>query len=77
MIRPHSKGTPLEIRPPMTNCLDETNQLPLIGWKLGMVGRHSAAKEGHHTISLVEDCTKTSPRRVTVNDEALVEVRQL
>jgi len=77
MIRPHSKGTAPEIGPPMANCLDETNQLPLIGWKLGMVGRHSAAEEGHRTISLVEDCTKTSPGRVTVNDEALVEVRHL
>ena len=44
----------------MANCLDETNQLLLIGRKLGMVGRHSAAEEGHRTISLMEDCTKTS-----------------
>ena len=77
MIHPHSKGMALEIGtdpeigPPMTNYLDETNQL------LGMVGCHSAAEEGHRTISLVEDCTKTSPERAIVNDEALVKVRQL
>ena len=77
MVRPYREGATPEIGPPMMNCFDEANQLPLIRRKLGMVGRYSTAEEGHRTISLVEDYTKTSPGRVTVNDEALVEVRHL
>ena len=63
-----------EIRPPMTNYFNKANQLPLIGRKLGMVGHYNTAEEGHRTISLVEDCTKTSLRHVTVDDEPLREV---
>lgn len=42
-----------------------------------MVECHSPAKEGHCTISLVEDGTKTSVGCITIDDELLGEVGQL
>jgi len=34
-----------------------------------MMRRHCLAKEGDCTITLMKDSTKTSPRRVTIDDE--------
>lgn len=63
------------IRPQMTNGLDQADELALISRELGVVGGNGVVEVRHDTIALVWHNTKPCTRSVTVNNEALVEVR--
>jgi hypothetical protein len=61
----------------MAHSVDETNEPPLISFQFGMAGGDLPAKEGHRPCALVEDNIETGPRCVALDDERLVNVREL
>ena len=77
MIRAHHELPRPEIRAPVTNSLDEPNELALVCRELGMLRGHGAAEERDRPSALVEDSAETRARSFAVDDECLVEVRQL
>jgi hypothetical protein len=66
-----------EIRPPMTNSLDQPNELALISWQLGVVRSDRPAEECYGTVSLVQHSAKPSAGRIAVHHEPFAEVRKL
>jgi hypothetical protein len=66
-----------DVRPPVTDSLDQPNKLALIGWQLGVVRSDWPAKEHNGAITLMQHSAKTSAGRITVHDEALGEIWQL
>ena len=66
-----------EVRAPMTDSLDQPNELALISWQLGMVRSNWPAEEGNGAITLVQHSAKPSARRIAVHNEPLGEVWKL
>jgi hypothetical protein len=56
---------------------DQPNELPLIGGQLGVLQCDWAAVEGNRATILMGHVNETGARRVTVDDEGGIEVRQL
>jgi len=77
MIRPDDKLPRLEIRPPMTHGLHETDEFALVGRQLGMLRGDRAAEESDRAVALMKHSTKPRAGSVAVDDEGLVEIRQL
>jgi hypothetical protein len=56
---------------------DQPNELPLIGGQLGVLRCDGAAVDGNRATILIGHVNETGARRVTVDDEGGIEVRQL
>lgn len=59
MIRAHHELPRPEIRAPVTDSLDEPNELALVCRELGMLRGHGAAEERDRPGALVEDSAET------------------
>jgi len=66
-----------ELRPPMPDNLDEADKFALVRSKLGMFWGNRATEERDRSVSLMKHRAKARAGGVTVDDEGLVEVRQL
>lgn len=66
-----------QIWPPVTNRLDEPDELAFVGRELGVLGCYSSAEEGDRSASLVQDRAKIGPGGVAIHQEADGEVGQL
>ena len=77
VIGMNSEWTPPQVRTPMSDNLDQTDELMLICRQRGMMGGDRPAEEGHHNIPLMEDNTEPCTQHIAVDAEALGEVRKL
>jgi hypothetical protein len=68
------KGSAPDIWLPVSNCLYQSNQLPLICWQFLVMKGHRPAEEGYGTIALVQDCSKSGAGGITVNEKPFVEI---
>ena len=66
-----------EVRPLVTDGLDEADELPLVSGQLGLLWRHGAAEEGNGPWALVEDRSEPGSGGVAVDNELTAEVREL
>jgi len=67
----------LEVGAPVTDDLDEADELPLISGQLGVLRRHGAAEGGDGPLALMEDYPEIGSCGIAVDDELVAEVRKL
>ena len=63
-----------EVRPLVTDDLDEADELPLVSGQLGVLWRHGAAEEGDGPLAPVEDHTEPGTGGVAIDDELAAKV---
>ena len=61
----------------MTNSLNEADQLAFIRRKLSVARGDGPAEEREGAVALMKNGAKAGPRRVALDDEVAVEVREL
>jgi hypothetical protein len=66
-----------KVQPLVANCLDQSNELPLICSELGMPRCQLAAEESHWSTTLMEQSAQARVGRVAFHDDVTVEVRKL
>jgi hypothetical protein len=59
LIDSDDEGPSPEVRAPMADNLDPTDQLPFIGAQFGVLRREMPAKERHRPTALVKHCAST------------------
>jgi hypothetical protein len=64
-----------EVRPPVTNGVDEADELPLVCSERAVPGRNGPAKVGDRVALLDQDHLEAVGGRIALDDEALGEVR--
>ena len=76
VVRVHQEAASPEIRTPMMDGVDKADQFPFVGGE-GTVSRHDGPAEvGDRVFLLDEHCPETVGRRIALDDERPVEVRQ-
>ena len=76
VVRAHQEATSPEIRTPMTDGVDEADQFPFVGSEGTVSRRDGPAEVGDWVFLQDEHCPETVGRRIALDDERLVEVRQ-
>jgi hypothetical protein len=74
MICPHDEGAAPKVRPPVSNRLDQSDELALIGCHLEVRRREGPTEEGEGRAILVKNHAETGPRRVTIDNERRAKV---
>jgi hypothetical protein len=77
VVRLDDEGVPPQVRAPVPHYLNESNQLAFVGGKLGVVRCKLAAEVGNQFVTLMEHAADARARRVALDDEVFVEVREL
>jgi hypothetical protein len=71
------EGIRPQIWPPVSDRLDESNELVLIGREFGVVWRHGTTEERNRATALMQHDSEASIEHVAINHERLVEVGKL
>jgi len=66
-----------KIGPPVAHCLNQADQLPLVGCQLEVASGEGSAEEGEGSDVLMKDRAKPRARRITVHHELSVEIGHL
>jgi hypothetical protein len=77
MVSFNYEGSPLKVWALVAHNVDEPDQFPLVRGQLGVAAGDWSAEVRHEARALVEHCAKAHSRRVALDGERLVEVRQL
>jgi hypothetical protein len=77
MVSPDDEFPWPEVRSPVVDCLDEPNQLTLVGDELQVMRRDGPTEGGDWADTLMQNRTNARTRCVIVDNEGPREVRQL
>ena len=74
VIRADDESTTPKIGSPMAHCLNQADELALIGCHLEVRRREGPTEEGEGRAILVKNHAETGPRRVTIDNERRAKV---
>ena len=77
VVRAHTERPAPEVRPPVTHCLDKSDQLALISGELVVARGERATEEREGPLALVKNGTEPDAGGVAVHHEGLGEVWHL
>lgn len=76
VVRPDKEAAPPEVRPPVSDGVNQPDELPLVGGEGAVTWGDGAAEVGHRVLVMDEHHPETMCGGIMLNDEFLGEVRQ-